>query len=145
MKTKTHLPMHTPFGVEEFAADITSAVDLQTYELSVSINFLGSDNTYIAVIKTTPQNAWNLANLQNRNVRVYDEITSHPENWKKFEAWFAENVVNDLIQECERCCGDGCIVIGETRFDDGRGGYDFAGGEDIDCPRCEGTKYELIN
>jgi len=142
---KTYLPMLTKFSVMDFAAEVNGMVDLQTNELSVLINFNGSDNTYIKVIKTTPQIAWKLANSANKDIDIYDEIMSDLENFEKLEAWFNIDVVDDLVQECERCCGDGCIVIGETRFEDGRGGYDFAGGEDIDCPRCEGTKYELIN
>ena len=142
---KTYLPMLTKFSVMDFAAEVNGMVDLQTNELSVLINFNGSDNTYIKVIKTTPQIAWKLANSANKDIDIYDEIMSDLENFEKLEAWFNIDVVDDLVQECERCCGDGCIVIGEKRFEDGRGGYDFAGGEDIDCPRCEGTKYELIN
>jgi len=129
----------------DFEAEVNGMVDLKTNELSVLINFSGSDNTYIKVIKTSPQIAWKLANSANKDIDIYDEIMSDFENFEKLEAWFNIDVVDDLVQECERCCGDGCIVIGETRFEDGRGGYDFAGGEDIDCPRCEGTKYELIN
>ncbi len=129
----------------DFEAEVNGMVDLKTNELSVLINFSGSDNTYIKVIKTSPQIAWKLANSANKDIEIYDEIMSDYENFEKLEAWFNIDVVDELVQECERCCGDGCIVIGETRFDDGRGGYDFAGGEDIDCPRCEGTKYELIN
>jgi len=142
---KTYLSMLTKFSVMDFAAEVNGMVDLQTNELSVLINFNGSDNTYIKVVKTTPQIAWKLANSANKDIDIYDEIMSDFENFEKLEAWFNIDVVDDLVQECERCCGDGCIVIGETRFEDGRGGYDFAGGEDIDCPRCEGTKYELIN
>jgi hypothetical protein len=129
----------------DFEAEVNGMVDLKTNELSVLINFSGSDNTYIKVIKTSPQIAWKLANSANKDIDIYDEIMSDFENFEKLEAWFNIDVVDELVQECERCCGDGCIVIGETRFEDGRGGYDFAGGEDIDCPRCEGTKYELIN
>ena len=129
----------------DFEAEVNGMVDLKTNELSVLINFSGSDNTYIKVIKTSPQIAWKLANSANKDIEIYDEIMSDYENFEKLEAWFNIDVVDELVQECERCCGDGCIVIGETRFDDGRGGYDFGGGEDIDCPRCEGQKYELIN
>ncbi len=142
---KTYLPILTKYNVMDFEAEVNGMVDLKTNELSVLINFSGSDNTYIKVIKTSPQIAWKLANSANKDIDIYDEIMSDLENFEKLEAWFNIDVVNDLVQECERCCGDGCIVIGETRFEDGRGGYDFAGGEDIDCPRCEGTKYELIN
>ena len=142
---KTYLSMLTKFSVMDFEAEVNGMVDLKTNELSVLINFNGSDNTYIKVVKTTPQIAWKLANSANKDIDIYDEIMSDFENFEKLEAWFNIDVVDDLVQECERCCGDGCIVIGETRFEDGRGGYDFAGGEDIDCPRCEGTKYELIN
>lgn len=142
---KTYLPILTKYNVMDFEAEVNGMVDLKTNELSVLINFNGSDNTYIKVVKTTPQIAWKLANSANKDIDIYDEIMSDYENFEKLEAWFNIDVVDELVQECERCCGDGCIVIGETRFDDGRGGYDFGGGEDIDCPRCEGTKYELIN
>ena len=142
---KTYLPILTKYNVMDFEAEVNGMVDLKTNELSVLINFSGSDNTYIKVIKTSPQIAWKLANSANKDIEIYDEIMSDYENFEKLEAWFNIDVVDELVQECERCCGDGCIVIGETRFDDGRGGYDFGGGEDIDCPRCEGTKYELIN
>ena len=145
MKTKTSLPMNTPFGVIDFEADLTSAVDLRTYELSVTINFNGSNDTYIQVVKTSPQNAWKMYKITQRNAYIYDEIMSYLENCKKFEAWFAENVVHDLIEECPRCQGLGKVTVNEKRYDDGRGRYDFGGGEDIDCPRCEGVKYELIN
>jgi len=145
MKTKTHLPMDTPFGVMDFAAELTSAVDLQTNEISVSINFLGSDNTYIQVLKTSPQNAWKIANSANKDIEIYAQIMSDLENFQKLEAWFAENVVDDLIQECPRCQGTGDVIVNEKCFDDGRGGYDFEGGEEIDCPRCGGQKYEILN
>jgi phage FluMu protein Com len=137
--------MYTPFGVVDFAAELTSAVDLQTNEISVTINFNGSNDTYIAVIKTSPQNAWKMYKSTQRNEHIYDEIMSDLENCKKFEAWFKENVVDDLIEECPRCQGMGEVTVNEKRYDDGRGGYDFDGGEEIDCPRCEGEKYELIN
>ncbi len=107
MKTKTHLPMNTPFGVIDFEAYLTSAVDLQTNEISVSINFLGSNDTYIKVVKTSPQNAWKMYKSTQRTANIYDEIMSDLENCKKFEAWFAENVVHDLIEECPRCQGMG--------------------------------------
>ena len=136
--------MNTPFGQIDFEAELTSAVDLQTNELSVTINFIGSDNACIKVIKTSPQIAWKMYKSTQRNEHVYDEIMSNLENCKKFEAWFAENVVDDLIQECPRCQGMGEVTVNEKRFDDGTG-YDYGGGEDIDCPRCEGLKYELIN
>jgi len=142
---KTYLPILTKYNVMDFEAEVNGMVDLKTNELSALINFSGSDNTYIKVIKTSPQIAWKLANSANKDIEIYDEIMSDYENFEKLEAWFNIDVVDELVQECERCCGDGYIVIGETRFEDGRGGYDFAGGEDIDCPRCEGTKYELIN
>jgi hypothetical protein len=142
---KTYLPILTKYNVMDFEAEVNGMVDLKTNELSVLINFSGSDNTYIKVIKTSPQIAWKLANSANKDIEIYDEIMSDYENFEKLEAWFNIDVVDELVQECERCCGEGCIVIGETRFEDGRGGYDFGGGEDIDCPRCEGTKYELIN
>ena len=142
---KIYLPILTKYNVMDFEAEVNGMVDLKTNELSVLINFSGSDNTYIKVIKTSPQIAWKLANSANKDIEIYDEIMSDYENFEKLEAWFNIDVVDELVQECERCFGDGCIVIGETRFEDGRGGYDFGGGEDIDCPRCEGTKYELIN
>jgi hypothetical protein len=137
--------MYTPFGVVDFEAELTSAVDLQTNEISTTINFNGSDNAYIKIIKTSPQIAWKMHKSTQRNANIYDEIMSDLENCKKFEAWFKENVVDDLIQECPRCQGTGEVTVNEKCYEDGRGGYDFGGGEDIECPRCEGLKYELKN
>ena len=145
MKTRTHIPMDTPFGVIDFEAYLTSAVDLQTNEISVFINFLGSDNIYSAATKTNPQNAFNLHIIARRNEHIYDEIMSDLENCNKFEAWFTENVLDDVIQECKKCYGAGTVIVGERCYEDGRGGYDFGGGDEIDCPRCEGLKYEIKN
>ncbi len=142
---KTYLPILTKYNVMDFEAEVNGMVDLKTNELSVLINFSGSDNTYIKVIKTTPQIAWKLANSANKDIDIYDEIMSDTERCTKFETWFAENILDDLIEECQRCCGSGTVIVGERCF----AVVMTLEVEKIlnvhDVRRWTGLKYELIN
>ncbi len=83
---KTYLPILTKYNVMDFEAEVNGMVDLRTNELSVLINFIGSDNTYIKVVKTSPQIAWKLANSANKDIDIYDEIMSDYENSEKLDA-----------------------------------------------------------